>query len=226
VKQAWLGPPSVLPRVIGGPAVAVRKLVTPDLGLDGRRHRALDPRDHEEAGMGVDLRAAKRVVRRHDPVHRMAIVLDLREAPLPYGQRAPVGMIVDGGRGTDRMDRRLSGIHGHAARLIDFGPNNICIGACAPHRQVCIVFFSSRRRRNLHCIMRQSDQQPHRQGKDMEAVDSIALCICTRACSQALLSSARSASCALVRAETAASNGDHPSLSVFSAASIESGVGW
>jgi hypothetical protein len=126
VKFAGLGPLSpgmrskrLLPRVVGGPAVAVREFVTADLGLDGRRHRALDPWDHEEAGVGVDLCAAQRVVRRDNPVHRVTIVLDLREAPLPYGQRSLVGMVIDGGRRNNRMDRRLSSIHSHAARLFE-----------------------------------------------------------------------------------------------------------
>src|SRR6516225_2400890 len=74
-------------------------------------------------------------------------------------------------------------------------------------------------------IMGTSMSSGYGQGKGVDAVGSNARCICARACSHAPLSSARSASCALVKALTAASIGDQPSPSVFSATEIEAGVG-
>ena len=68
--------------MVGGPAIAVRDLVSANLGLNGRGHQSSDTRDHEKAPVLVNFRATKRLVWRHDPVRRVAIVLDLRHGAL------------------------------------------------------------------------------------------------------------------------------------------------
>ena len=66
----------------GGPAIAVRNLVSANLGLNGRGHRSPDTGNHEKAALPANFRATKRLVWRHDPVRRVAIVLDLRHGAL------------------------------------------------------------------------------------------------------------------------------------------------
>src|ERR1700730_6625450 len=90
VKFAGLGPscPGVqrlLSRVVGGPAIAVRDLVSANLGLNGRGYPSSDTGHYGEAPMLVNFRASKRLVWRHDPVRRVAIVLDLRHSALLHG---------------------------------------------------------------------------------------------------------------------------------------------
>jgi len=74
-----------LSRVVGRPAIAVRDLVSANLGLNGRSHQSSDTGNHEKAPMLVDFRATKGLVWRHDPVRRVAIVLDLRHGALLHG---------------------------------------------------------------------------------------------------------------------------------------------
>jgi hypothetical protein len=100
---------------LAGP-ITVRELVTVNLGLNGCGHRPADPRDHDETAMTIRLGATERLVWRHDPVHRVAIVLDLRHGALLHGQSALVGMLVDGRWRNDRLDWGLRCVHGHALR--------------------------------------------------------------------------------------------------------------
>ncbi len=146
-----------LPWVIAGPAIAMRELMTADLALDVRRHRPPYTRNHQEAPVLVDLRAAEGAIRRHDPVHRVAKVLDLRQGALPHGQCALVSMIIDGRRGSDRTDRGLRGIHDHAVRGFEVMFDDVRVGASAPRRQACMSISSKRRGRNLRC-RRQTDR--------------------------------------------------------------------
>ena len=136
----------------------MRKLVMTNLGLNGRGHGSADLGNHDKATVLVDLRAAEGSVWRHNPLHRMAVVLDLRHAALLHGQPTLVGMIVDGRWRNDRMDCRLLSIHGHALHPQEIGNG---IGARAQHRQVRIsLLLPSGRRRNL-CCMRQTESRPN-----------------------------------------------------------------
>src|SRR5262249_21235379 len=122
--------------VVGSPAVTVGELVAADLGLDRGRHRSPDLRNHHEAAALVDFRAAECAIRRHDPVHRVAIVLDLRKRALSYGQRDPIGVLVDRRWRIDRVNGSVRGIHGHAARRFEMRDTT---GARAQLPQVCIL---------------------------------------------------------------------------------------
>ena len=122
--------------VVGSPAVAVGEFVAANLGLDRGRHRSSDLRNHHEAAAFVDFRAAQCAIRRHDTLHRVAIVLDLGKRALSYGQRAPISVPVDRRWRIDRMNGSLRGIHGHAARRFEMRDTT---GACAQLPQVCIL---------------------------------------------------------------------------------------
>src|SRR5262249_18124938 len=143
---------ATLTRVISRPAVAMGELVAADLGLDCRGHRPADLRDHHEAPAFVDLGAAQRAIRRHDSLHRVAVMLDLPHGPLAYGQGAPAGVVVDGRRSVDRVDWGVRGIHSSHPKICCQGRRD------GRRRTISTDMHSSsseRRRRNL-CCMRQT----------------------------------------------------------------------
>src|SRR5262245_21391203 len=126
--------------MVGGPAVAVGELVPPDLPLDRRGHWSADPRDHQKAVIAIDLGAAERPILRHDAVHRVAIMLDLRHAALPDAEPASVSMIIDRGWRNNGMDCGLRSIHDHALRLFEFGREDTRFGTNTWHSLICIHF--------------------------------------------------------------------------------------
>src|SRR5262245_10859100 len=98
--------------VVAGPAIAVRKFVTANLSLNGRRDPPADPWNHEKTSSLMKLRAAQGAIRRHNTVHRVAIVLDLRHRALLHGQPSAISVIVKRWWRINRMDWMLRSVHG------------------------------------------------------------------------------------------------------------------
>ena len=117
----------------------MRDFVLADLPLDSGRDRPPDTRDHDKTAVRVYLGAAQGAMRRHNPVHGVTEVFDLRERALSDRHRSAVAMPVNGWRGINGINGSLRQGHHRPVPPVGSGAR----------RTACMNFCSTRWRRDL-----------------------------------------------------------------------------